>query len=158
MRPAVPYAHSQPESENLVNSNTAIQEDSEGVGSHSPRSLIEDSPTPAVGAHRSVVRVSDAPTGALDSRNLDAADGARSAVGTNSDCSPEVPIPRGIVPEFGATAGSHAPRSLIEASRVTPIRAHGSVASTKAVSYTHLRAHETDSYLVCRLLLEKKKD
>ena len=23
-----------------------------------------------------------------------------------------------------------------------------------AVSYTHLRAHETDSYLVCRLLLE----
>ena len=28
---------------------------------------------------------------------------------------------------------------------------------TKAVSYTHLRAHETDSYLVCRLLLEKKK-
>src|SRR5680860_1682252 len=28
---------------------------------------------------------------------------------------------------------------------------------TKTVSYTHLRAHETDSYLVCRLLLEKKK-
>ena len=27
----------------------------------------------------------------------------------------------------------------------------------KAVSYTHLRAHETDQYLVCRLLLEKKK-
>src|SRR5680860_1386720 len=27
----------------------------------------------------------------------------------------------------------------------------------KAVSYTHLRAHETDSYLVCRLLLETKK-
>src|SRR5665647_3858821 len=26
------------------------------------------------------------------------------------------------------------------------------------VSYTHLRAHETDSYLVCRLLLEKKND
>src|SRR5680860_1774121 len=31
----------------------------------------------------------------------------------------------------------------------------GSLASP--VSYTHLRAHETDSYLVCRLLLEKKK-
>src|SRR5680860_1863739 len=29
---------------------------------------------------------------------------------------------------------------------------------TPAVSYTHLRAHETDSYLVCRLLLEKKKN
>ena len=25
------------------------------------------------------------------------------------------------------------------------------------VSYTHLRAHETGSYFVCRLLLEKKK-
>src|SRR5680860_937702 len=29
---------------------------------------------------------------------------------------------------------------------------------TETVSYTHLRAHETDSYLVCRLLLEKKKN
>ena len=28
-------------------------------------------------------------------------------------------------------------------------------AKSIAVSYTHLRAHETDSYLVCRLLLEK---
>ena len=28
----------------------------------------------------------------------------------------------------------------------------------EAVSYTHLRAHETDSYLVCRLLLEKKNE
>ena len=28
---------------------------------------------------------------------------------------------------------------------------------TKAVSYTHLRAHETGRNLVCRLLLEKKK-
>ena len=27
----------------------------------------------------------------------------------------------------------------------------------EAVSYTHLRAHETRSNLVCRLLLEKKK-
>src|SRR5680860_1482356 len=31
-------------------------------------------------------------------------------------------------------------------------------ALTGPVSYTHLRAHETDSYLVCRLLLEKKKN
>ncbi|WP_238991667.1 DnaA ATPase domain-containing protein [Staphylococcus aureus] len=29
--------------------------------------------------------------------------------------------------------------------------------STKAVTYTHLRAHETGAYIVCRLLLEKKK-
>ena len=28
--------------------------------------------------------------------------------------------------------------------------------SLKAVSYTHLRAHETPEHLVCRLLLEKK--
>ena len=28
---------------------------------------------------------------------------------------------------------------------------------SKAVSYTHLRAHETPEHLVCRLLLEKKK-
>ena len=28
---------------------------------------------------------------------------------------------------------------------------------TYAVSYTHLRAHETSLHLVCRLLLEKKK-
>src|SRR5665647_1945626 len=33
----------------------------------------------------------------------------------------------------------------------------GSWRTHKTVSYTHLRAHETDSYLVCRLLLEKKK-
>src|SRR5665647_1769547 len=32
-------------------------------------------------------------------------------------------------------------------------RKHGPFASWP-VSYTHLRAHETDSYLVCRLLLE----
>src|SRR5660397_282311 len=30
-------------------------------------------------------------------------------------------------------------------------------ASVEAVSYTHLRAHETKANLVCRLLLEKKK-
>src|SRR5680860_1709563 len=38
-------------------------------------------------------------------------------------------------------------------SRTSPFFA----ARTRPVSYTHLRAHETDSYLVCRLLLEKKK-
>ncbi|RKI51368.1 hypothetical protein D7X55_34175 [Corallococcus sp. AB049A] len=33
---------------------------------------------------------------------------------------------------------------------------HRLVLSSGAVSYTHLRAHETGAYLVCRLLLEKK--
>src|SRR5665647_2259898 len=45
-------------------------------------------------------------------------------------------------------------RSAFPTSRSTPGQASG--ASTTAVSYTHLRAHETDSYLVCRLLLENK--
>ena len=34
----------------------------------------------------------------------------------------------------------------------------GGTTGIAPVSYTHLRAHETDSYLVCRLLLEKKKN
>ena len=34
---------------------------------------------------------------------------------------------------------------------------HDGLVSDSAVSYTHLRAHETSQDLVCRLLLEKKK-
>src|SRR5678816_4615979 len=34
-------------------------------------------------------------------------------------------------------------------------RARMVLAGTPAVSYTHLRAHETPEHLVCRLLLEK---
>eukprot|EP00658_Telonema_sp_P-2_P024658 TRINITY_DN19916_c0_g1_i2.p1 TRINITY_DN19916_c0_g1~~TRINITY_DN19916_c0_g1_i2.p1 ORF type:complete len:157 (+),score=37.79 TRINITY_DN19916_c0_g1_i2:226-696(+) len=34
----------------------------------------------------------------------------------------------------------------------------GFLAGIAAVSYTHLRAHETPEHLVCRLLLEKKKN
>ena len=34
----------------------------------------------------------------------------------------------------------------------------GTLKVTEAVSYTHLRAHETVLDLVCRLLLEKKKN
>src|SRR5680860_318496 len=41
--------------------------------------------------------------------------------------------------------------SLIERNTTIPTK------RSETVSYTHLRAHETDSYLVCRLLLEKKK-
>src|SRR5450756_2781221 len=36
-------------------------------------------------------------------------------------------------------------------------RTPGAVVGDEAVSYTHLRAHETRHDLVCRLLLEKKK-
>ena len=35
--------------------------------------------------------------------------------------------------------------------------AMGAIGLPCAVSYTHLRAHETREELVCRLLLEKKK-
>ena len=35
--------------------------------------------------------------------------------------------------------------------------AYNEIINTIAVSYTHLRAHETVLDLVCRLLLEKKK-
>ena len=38
-----------------------------------------------------------------------------------------------------------------------PVVSRTSNPSIGAVSYTHLRAHETCADLVCRLLLEKKK-
>ena len=38
------------------------------------------------------------------------------------------------------------------------IHAEMSPDAVTAVSYTHLRAHETPEHLVCRLLLEKKKN
>ena len=41
---------------------------------------------------------------------------------------------------------------------VAGCRGPGGFSAVTSVSYTHLRAHETDSYLVCRLLLEKKKN
>src|SRR5665647_1255300 len=43
-----------------------------------------------------------------------------------------------------------------DASKKRAAASKASDAKKAAVSYTHLRAHETDSYLVCRLLLEKK--
>src|SRR5665647_3875128 len=55
-------------------------------------------------------------------------------------------------------------RNVGEKNLISPTRAHTASLSLYSlrriyvpVSYTHLRAHETDSYLVCRLLLEKKK-
>src|SRR5674536_265602 len=37
------------------------------------------------------------------------------------------------------------------------LKYHFGITLYNAVSYTHLRAHETPEHLVCRLLLEKKK-
>src|SRR5664279_4928311 len=58
------------------------------------------------------------------------------------------------VPDETASLTSSTRRFLTAAPRTL-----GSWSSwpTYPVSYTHLRAHETDSYLVCRLLLEKKQ-
>src|SRR5680860_1584709 len=58
---------------------------------------------------------------------------------------------------LGATEGTTPmPEAVIVSTARSPI-GRAFKGSLKAVSYTHLRAHETDSYLVCRLLLEKKK-
>src|SRR5680860_1023614 len=54
-------------------------------------------------------------------------------------------------PGFGVWLGGHAVCSLLGLSSGF----RSAVLVCVPVSYTHLRAHETDSYLVCRLLLEK---
>ena len=47
--------------------------------------------------------------------------------------------------------------TLIDRVRKKTAMVVATAATTGAVSYTHLRAHETVLDLVCRLLLEKKK-
>src|SRR5680860_1874539 len=58
----------------------------------------------------------------------------------------------------GFGAGDRPAYLEFETFDITPqnlrIREFYAMAWGGAVSYTHLRAHETDSYLVCRLLLE----
>eukprot|EP00658_Telonema_sp_P-2_P022804 TRINITY_DN19126_c0_g2_i1.p1 TRINITY_DN19126_c0_g2~~TRINITY_DN19126_c0_g2_i1.p1 ORF type:complete len:114 (-),score=21.39 TRINITY_DN19126_c0_g2_i1:2-343(-) len=48
-------------------------------------------------------------------------------------------------------------RRLSSTMRYSSIDATASLSRVAPVSYTHLRAHETPEHLVCRLLLEKKK-
>src|SRR5665647_315844 len=55
------------------------------------------------------------------------------------------------------TASVSATRGCYRCGTRRPVGAHRRP-PPPPVSYTHLRAHETDSYLVCRLLLEKKKN
>ena len=62
-------------------------------------------------------------------------------------------ITLGGVPTWKVTTPNSDPKKIL-------LFFHGGaymVGSPKAVSYTHLRAHETKANLVCRLLLEKKK-
>src|SRR5664279_1572911 len=63
------------------------------------------------------------------------------AVDPTRSCSPG---DRGVEPTAGDT-GDPDPPCRAPCNHIDP---------TGTVSYTHLRAHETDSYLVCRLLLE----
>ena len=52
------------------------------------------------------------------------------------------------------------PAAVVEPALSPDLRGHRHLAAqvAEAVSYTHLRAHETVLDLVCRLLLEKKKE
>ena len=64
---------------------------------------------------------------------------------------------------FGGAATQRGPRSRAHRGQDALVRIqidlHDAVfGSEEAVSYTHLRAHETVLDLVCRLLLEKKKN
>src|SRR5665647_1801728 len=58
---------------------------------------------------------------------------------------------------FSVSATCRMPRRLSGTRMPTASASSSRYAGYTPVSYTHLRAHETDSYLVCRLLLEKKK-
>ena len=64
--------------------------------------------------------------------------------------------------DSSSAAGSLNPAKATVTARSLRVRGEPDSAGTvvggiKAVSYTHLRAHETVLDLVCRLLLEKKK-
>ena len=52
------------------------------------------------------------------------------------------------VPSTRGYTGQMAAQKLLDQAGITDVKV--------AVSYTHLRAHETPEHLVCRLLLEKK--
>eukprot|EP00658_Telonema_sp_P-2_P045348 TRINITY_DN33290_c0_g1_i1.p1 TRINITY_DN33290_c0_g1~~TRINITY_DN33290_c0_g1_i1.p1 ORF type:complete len:119 (-),score=19.94 TRINITY_DN33290_c0_g1_i1:39-395(-) len=56
------------------------------------------------------------------------------------------------------TTASDVARSVATGMQFTEIDVVAGTTVNSAVSYTHLRAHETPEHLVCRLLLEKKKN
>src|SRR5664279_6356116 len=58
------------------------------------------------------------------------------------------------VARSAVTMGPVAPRSATSLALVF-VSEYTKQIWLSVISYTHLRAHETDSYLVCRLLLEK---
>src|SRR5678815_5351351 len=59
----------------------------------------------------------------------------------------------------GSEGGSYSRQACASWDSATPRANAATVTWTNTpVSYTHLRAHETPEHLVCRLLLEKKKN
>src|SRR5450756_2770834 len=66
--------------------------------------------------------------------------------------------PASILPSMNAAPSAHdAAQPLTRALSVASASMMERSSNSRAVSYTHLRAHETRHDLVCRLLLEKKK-
>ena len=91
-----------------------------------------------------------------DSRT-DPPDGARPDLAADAQATPQRPagITTPMAAEMHGWAGST--RFVFKTDRVGERRRAGRRIPWVAVSYTHLRAHETVLDLVCRLLLEKKK-
>ena len=57
----------------------------------------------------------------------------------------------------GSDYAEHANDEILKLAMIETKEALGNLDDIMSVSYTHLRAHETLRHLVCRLLLEKKK-
>ena len=70
------------------------------------------------------------------------------------------PWPYRVAPAAGKSFGAHICPIPCSLCRLMPSHVHPYPHGppVKSVSYTHLRAHETRGNLVCRLLLEKKKE
>eukprot|EP00825_Cyclidium_porcatum_P023862 TRINITY_DN2644_c0_g1_i1.p1 TRINITY_DN2644_c0_g1~~TRINITY_DN2644_c0_g1_i1.p1 ORF type:complete len:181 (-),score=18.65 TRINITY_DN2644_c0_g1_i1:47-589(-) len=68
-----------------------------------------------------------------------------------------LPLKKSNLMKFRQIVQNHSPDSATKASSQLQQSSRLNSYRLKAVSYTHLRAHETRHDLVCRLLLEKKK-
>src|SRR5665647_585238 len=86
---------------------------------------------------------------------------AVTALPTPSSPTPSAPPPTPAIPAAPSAppAPLEFPLSWLLEFAPPPIQYRAAIEVARLpVSYTHLRAHETDSYLVCRLLLEKKNN
>src|SRR5660398_320293 len=75
--------------------------------------------------------------------------------------SPRIFPPQRAIPTKTFLTGNREARYRVRSWVLSPISARAmskEEVRSATVSYTHLRAHETKANLVCRLLLEKKKE